>query len=120
MAAQQRLICAASALVNGGRGVRFSVTRSGKPLPAFAVRHGGCVYAYVNACAHVGVELDWQEGEFFESSGLYLICATHGALYAPADGRCIEGPCRGKRLQAVGVVERDGGIYLKQDEEDHG
>lgn len=120
MAAQQRLICAAGALVDGGRGVRFVVERAGRSVPAFAVRHCGTVRAYVNACAHVGVELDWNEGEFFEASGVYLICATHGALYAPGDGLCIEGPCRGKRLQAVAVVERDDGIYLDRDEGGHG
>jgi nitrite reductase/ring-hydroxylating ferredoxin subunit len=47
------------------------------------VRYGGVVYGYLNRCAHVPIELDWAEGEFFESSGLYLMCATHGAVMRP-------------------------------------
>ena len=77
------------------------------------VRHRGRVYGYVNRCAHIGVEMDWRPGEFFDDSGLYLICATHGAVYRPETGECIAGPCRGARLEPLDVVELDGGIYLK-------
>jgi nitrite reductase/ring-hydroxylating ferredoxin subunit len=58
------------------------------------------------------VELDWQQGEFFDSSGLYLICATHGALYAPDTGRCLGGRCNGKGLVPLPVTEHDGSILL--------
>ena len=61
----------------------------------------------LNRCAHVPMELDWAEGQFFESSGLYLMCATHGAIYAPDTGKCVGGPCRGGRLRALQVDERD-------------
>ena len=61
----------------------------------------------------MGVELDWMEGEFFDDSGLYLICSTHGATYAPESGFCVAGPCRGQSLQELAVEERNGNIYLK-------
>ena len=35
------------------------------------------------------------------------ICATHGAMYSPDSGYCVQGPCRGGRLEAVPVVEGD-------------
>ncbi len=114
MANATRLICASAALVDGGDGVRFDAERNGVSEPAFAVRFGGVVYAYFNRCAHVSVELDWQQGRFFDHSGLYLICATHGALYAPDSGRCRGGRCNGKGLVPVAVVERDGHIYLEE------
>jgi nitrite reductase/ring-hydroxylating ferredoxin subunit len=60
------------------------------------------------------------EGEFFESSGLYLICTTHGATYEPDTGHCIAGPCKGQRLKALEVVETDGNVYLTQSESNHG
>ena len=120
MVDRSRLICAASALIEGGKGVRFSVVRDGKPVPAFAVRYNGGAYAYLNQCAHIPVELDWMEGEFFESSGLYLICTTHGATYEPDTGHCIAGPCKGQRLKALEVVETDGNVYLTQSESNHG
>lgn len=108
----QRLICAAEALVDGGDGVRFEVDTAEGRVAAFAVRFEGTVYAWRNACAHIPVELDWNPGKFFEASGIYLICATHGALYEPHSGLCVDGPCRGRSLQRVAVVERDGNIYL--------
>jgi nitrite reductase/ring-hydroxylating ferredoxin subunit len=111
-ALSQRLICTSDELVDGGRGLRFTVDRHGFSEPAFAVRFRGRPYAYLNRCAHVPVELDWQPGEFFDLSGLYLICATHGALYAPESGHCLGGRCNGKGLVAVSLVEHDGQIFL--------
>ena len=112
MAARERLICASDALADGGTGIRFEVKAEDVPLPAFVVRFGGKVQAYFNRCGHMPLELDWQRGRFFDTSGLYLVCATHGALYAPESGRCLGGRCDGKGLVSVPVFERDGGIYL--------
>ncbi len=52
------------------------------------------------------------EGEFFDLSGLYLVCATHGAAYLPESGRCVAGPCSGKALTPLRVMESDGNVYL--------
>jgi nitrite reductase/ring-hydroxylating ferredoxin subunit len=110
-----RRICASGELIEGGPGQRFSVMRSGEQTEAFAVRFRGRVHAFLNRCGHVSVELDWQQGEFFDSSGLYLICATHGALYAPDSGRCLGGRCNGKGLDPVSVAEDDGWIVLTEE-----
>lgn len=112
MAAGERLICDSAALVEGGAGVRFSLAVRGVETPAFAIRFGGRVRGYLNRCAHVPVELDWRPGAFFDDSGLYLICATHGALYHPASGACVGGRCAGRGLIPLPVVERDGHVYL--------
>ncbi len=105
-------ICSSAAVEDGGTGVRFSVSHHGETVPAFVVRHAGRIYAYVNRCGHVPVELDWLPGEFYDDSKLYLICATHGALYAPDTGRCIGGRCNGRGLTPLPVEERDGIIYF--------
>ena len=117
MAQYEHLICSSSELAEGGKGVRFGVEcldKSGTTVPAFVIRYRGNVYAYLNRCAHVGVELDWMEGEFLDDSGLYLICSTHGATYAPQSGLCIGGPCKGKSLQRLKIEERDGSIFCQQ------
>jgi len=114
MAARQRLICAGSELVNGGRGVRFSLAVDGIVEPAFAIRFRGRVHGYLNRCGHVPLEMDWQEGRFFDAGGLYLICATHGALYAPDSGACLGGRCNGNGLVPVPLEERDGLIFLTE------
>jgi len=111
----ERLICPSDAIAEGGMGVRFDVRRGGERLPAFAVRFRGVVRAYVNECRHQSTELDWSPGEFFDAERLYLICATHGALYEPDTGLCIDGPCRGARLSNVAVIERDGWIYCSEE-----
>ena len=108
-------ICESGALEEGGKGVRFPVRAYGSAATGFVVRHGGQAYAYLNRCAHVPVELDWFQGEFFESTKMYLMCATHGAIYVPETGACAGGPCRGGRLQPIAVREADGRIVWQPD-----
>lgn len=115
MAGRERLICAAADLAERGKGIRFELERSGKQQPAFVVRFDGRPHGFLNQCGHVPVELDWQEGEFFDDSQLYLICSTHGALYHPASGQCVGGRCAGRGLIPVPVVERDGHIFVMEE-----
>ena len=112
---KRRRICASGDLVEGGPGLRFTVTRRGNEEAAFAVRFRGGVYAFLNRCGHLPVELDWQQGEFFDGSGLYLICATHGALYAPDSGHCLGGRCNGRGLDKVSVTEHEGWVVLTEE-----
>jgi nitrite reductase/ring-hydroxylating ferredoxin subunit len=77
-----------------------------------AVRQGGDVYVFENACPHIGTPLDWTPDRFLSADGRYLICATHGAEFTIATGVCISGPCRGDRLTPVNVVVRDGTIHV--------
>ncbi len=115
MAGGERVVvCPSAVLVDGGDGVRFEVRRGGAPHPAFAIRTEGRVHAYLNRCAHLGVELDWQPGRFFDADGMVLICSTHGALYDPATGGCLGGPCRGAGLVPVPVDEIDGEVVLRE------
>lgn len=114
-AARARLICASGALGDGGDGVRFEIAWKGEATPAFAIRHQGRVYAYLNRCAHIAMELDWKPGKFFDADGEYLICSTHGALYAPENGACRGGPCRGAALVRLDVFEADGKVYLHEE-----
>ncbi len=105
-------VCASNRLQEGGRGVRFLIEHNGNIGPAFAVRHAGRALAYLNRCAHKLVELDWQEGEFFDAEQRYLVCTTHGALYDPANGVCVSGPCRGATLTVIPVREADATVWI--------
>jgi nitrite reductase/ring-hydroxylating ferredoxin subunit len=109
-------LCPSARLLERGAGHRFEVSVDGEAVGAFAVRHHGRVVAYLNRCAHVAMELDWTEGRFFDSDGETLLCATHGAAYDPADGRCLGGPCAGRGgLRGLQVVEREGVVYWRPD-----
>lgn len=109
-------LCESDAVVEGGRGVRFPVLAFGDKATGFVVRYSGKAYAYLNRCAHVPIELDWAQGEFFESSGLYIMCSTHGAIYIPESGQCAGGPCKGGRLRPIQVHEIDQKIFWQPDE----
>ena len=106
----QRL-CAGAELVEKGRAVVFDVLHFREPARAFALRFEGRVVAYLNRCVHVPTELDWQPGEFLDGGREFIICAIHGASYAPHTGRCIGGPCGQGRLLAIEILERDGGVW---------
>ena len=107
---QAVLICSSEALVDSGKAVPFEVLYYGKPEAAFAVRYQGQVHAYLNRCSHVPMEMDYQPNEFFDSTGHWLMCATHGAMYAPQSGHCRMGPCRGG-LVKIEVSETDGVVH---------
>ena len=118
MARAERLICGSTALRDAGPGVRFEVEYFGEAAPAFLVRWEGRVYGYLNRCAHMPMELDWNPGDFFGIEARDLVCSTHGAVYAVTDGRCLGGPCAGAPLVRLDVVERDGAIYFLGIEDD--
>lgn len=112
MAERERLICASAELVERENGVPLSLPEYGPNVGGFVVRFNGVAHGYVNRCAHAPVPLDWQEGNFFDLTRRYLICSTHGAHYEPTTGYCVLGPCKGRALQKLNVVEHDGNIYL--------
>jgi nitrite reductase/ring-hydroxylating ferredoxin subunit len=109
-------ICAAAEVEEGGKGVRFPVQVWGDATTGFVVRYDGQLHAYLNRCAHVPIELDWEKGTFFESSGLYIMCSTHGAIYVPETGFCAGGPCKGGRLRKIALQERDGDVFWQPDD----
>lgn len=78
----------------------------------FVVRRDNHLYAYVNACPHLGVELNWVADQFLDRDGTLIQCATHGALFAIESGSCLAGPCFGKTLEAVPVQIRDGLVLV--------
>jgi nitrite reductase/ring-hydroxylating ferredoxin subunit len=108
MSEQAQVICDSAALAERGDGVRFDVQYDGHVTCAFALRIEGAVHGYLNRCAHVSMEMDWQPGKFLDSSKRWILCATHGAAYEPDTGRCVAGPCNGAHLVKLTVSEAQG------------
>ena len=104
-------LCDSADLQEGGLAVPFDVAHGGEHLRAFAVRFEGRVHAYLNRCAHVPMEMDWQPNRFFDDSGQWLLCATHGATYAPDTGHCVAGPCSGAQLVRIELIEAAGQVH---------
>ncbi len=86
-----------------------------RTLPLILVRAGGVVRAYLNSCPHAGVRLDWKPDDFRDCTGEYLQCSMHGALFEPATGFCVAGPCRGSRLILLATVPDTASAILVRD-----
>ena len=108
----QRL-CAGVELGEKGRAVLFDVVHFHEPARAFALRFEGRVVAYLNRCVHVPTELDWQPGEFLDADREFIICAIHGATYAPRSGQCAGGPCGQGRLLPIEVFELGDDVWWR-------
>ena len=104
-------VCAARAVEERGTAWVWDVLEHGRPARAFVLRFEGRLHAYLNRCAHVPAEMDWQPGEFFDAEKRWIICSIHGATYEPANGRCVGGPCGRGRLTQLLVEERDEQVY---------
>lgn len=115
MPERKRVICRSEDVQERNHGVRFALPELGERTTGFVVRYNGVVQAYVNRCAHLPVELDWNEGDFFNTTRNYLICATHGAHYEPETGHCVMGPCKGRGLEKIPVQECNGEIMIQLD-----
>lgn len=74
----------------------------------FVICQRGEVYAYLNYCPHLGIELNWLPDQFMDPDNCFIQCATHGALFTVDDGLCIAGPCAGDQLIPL-KLERDNG-----------
>ena len=100
-------LCSSADLQEGGLAVPFDVQYGGQTCRAFAIRYQGVAHAYLNRCTHVAMEMDYQPNRFFFFFLKWLLCATHGAAYAPDTGSCAGGPCRGG-LVKIPLSESDG------------
>ena len=80
-----------------------------------AAIQGDAVRVWVNACPHVGTPLDWTPDKFMSRDGRHIVCATHGALFSPETGECVQGPRRGDYIDAVAAEIRDGVVYVPAD-----
>lgn len=101
------VVCASHELEEAGLAQVFDVIAHGEPARAFVLRHDGRVVGYLNRCAHQPVEMDWQPGQFLDDQGQFIVCAMHGAIYDPQDGRCVGGPCSGDGLVPLRLHEVD-------------
>ncbi|HWP56286.1 MAG TPA: Rieske 2Fe-2S domain-containing protein [Candidatus Acidoferrales bacterium] len=81
-------------------------------VDGFLINYDGRLHAYVNRCRHMTTPLDFVRNQFFTEDGRHLICLTHGALYDPESGACIEGPCKGLSLYRLPLVIDKGEVLV--------
>ncbi len=92
-----RVLCTLKDLdVTGAK--EIVLERDGGRFPVFVVRFADQIMGYVNSCPHARLPLNWREDAFFDVTGTFLFCTSHGAQFDPVTGNCIRGPCKGQRL----------------------
>jgi nitrite reductase/ring-hydroxylating ferredoxin subunit len=107
-----KVVIPSADLVNGAKGLRFPLPNLGQYVTGFAIRFNDKAYAYINQWAPVAVDVDWNDGDFFTAQQDFIICSTHGAHYRPDNGFCVMGPCKGKSLKPVALIEQNGEIII--------
>ncbi len=78
----------------------------------FVVHKDGEYFAYVNACPHLGIQLECQANQFLDSEKSFIICSNHGALFEILTGYCVSGPCHGQKLMSIACEVRAEGLYI--------
>jgi nitrite reductase/ring-hydroxylating ferredoxin subunit len=106
-----KFLCKAETLIEG-KFRELQANTGTETLFVIATRHAGVARAWLNVCPHQGRPLNWAPDRFLTDEHGHLVCAAHGAVFEPARGRCISGPCKNAELRAVGLTEINDKVYL--------
>lgn len=60
-------------------------------FPLLLVRAGNAIHAYVNACPHQYLPLDYRGPQILSADGAKLMCTGHGAMFEAATGEPVSG-----------------------------
>lgn len=105
-------ICASVSVTEGGV-LSIAIESEKGSLPVLLTRRNQKVHAFVNACPHQYLPLDYQGSNLLSADGTMLMCSSHGARFAVNDGECVDGPALGCALDRVPVIEADGSIRIE-------
>lgn len=88
----------------------LTVTTDKGAFPMLLVQVGDGLRAYVNACPHQYLPLDWRSDQLVSADGTMLMCSAHGARFDIRTGQAIEGADCG--LDPVPVRVVDGTVVI--------
>ena len=81
-------------------------------FPVILVEMAAGVRAYVNACPHQYLPLDYRGGQILSADGTRLMCTSHGAQFDVATGMGVAGEGLGCALDAVPLTEEAGRLFV--------
>lgn len=96
--------------LEGGEAKLLTFGEGARKTEIFVMAHGGDVVAYVNACPHFNITLNYREPKFLNSARDRFLCINHYAQFRIDDGYCDEGVCEGHWLTPVAVRVEDGRV----------
>ncbi len=87
-----------------------------REIDIFVIKNETGIFGYLDVCPHAGTPLEWQADRFFEETGTYIMCATHGAQFEVHNGLCVNGPCVGESLTRLPLKIENEKIYLNAEQ----
>ncbi|MDT0684466.1 Rieske 2Fe-2S domain-containing protein [Roseicyclus sp. F158] len=81
-------------------------------FPVLLVRSAGGLRAYVNACPHQHLPLDWRSSGILSPDGVSLRCSNHDARFDAATGEGTGGYGAGCALIQVPIEIRGGEVIV--------
>jgi len=81
------------------------------PRKVIVVRWKGHLYGWLDRCPHYiqGTPMAWRRDGYLNGTGTHLACHAHGAWFEIETGQCVRGPCLGRPLTAVPLVQTESG-----------
>ncbi len=107
---QHEFLCRSDELPEGSY-QELHYTVGGATRYLVATRVDGQAQAWYNRCPHAGQPLNWAPNQFLTDEHNRLVCAAHGAVFEPHDGRCVAGPCLRAALTRCPLVEENGEVF---------
>lgn len=83
----------------------LSVKTDKGAFPMLIVRAGDDLRAYVNACPHQYLPLDYRGDQLLTGDGTKLMCTAHGARFDILTGEAVDGAACGLDPVPVAVVK---------------
>lgn len=105
-------ICATTDIVNN-QSVKFDIPDEKFDREAFLIKRNDELLAYYNECPHIGIALDWDDNDFFNTDCSHLVCKNHGAEFVSETGDCVSGPCVGTTLKTISIKIEDNIIFAE-------
>jgi nitrite reductase/ring-hydroxylating ferredoxin subunit len=82
-------------------------------FPVLLVKSAGVVRAFVNACPHQYLPLDYRGHKLLSADSTIIRCTNHGAGFRLVDGIGVEGYGIGRALDAIPVsVDGEGWVRI--------
>lgn len=91
----------------------LSVRSEAGAFPLLLAQDGDELLAYVNACPHQYLPLDYRGDQLLSADGRMLMCTAHGARFDLRSGAVIGGADCG--LDPVPVTVVDGAVFVAEE-----
>jgi nitrite reductase/ring-hydroxylating ferredoxin subunit len=109
---EETVLCRVDEIANDGVKSLALDTGAGK-FPILLVKSRGDVRAFVNACPHQYLPLDYRGDKLLSADGSVIWCTNHAAGFRLADGVGVEGYGIGCALDAIPVsVDGEGWVRI--------